>query len=446
LSFKKYLKIVFYLTVFIDLLASTLYFIVLFFYKSFGITNIHFYINIGLKFIVKNILISNLSFKVDIYAVLFFTTTIFIINFLLFNLHNSQNFIYSIFLKFFALGAFSANNLITVAVFMEASALVVFVWLLQSPYDQKTIAANSYFIYSSLGSFFLILSSCFPFINCTNNLFTTTSLSSVPVQNKLLILSLLGFLIKLPTAPFQQWLLQAHTEANTAGSVVLASILLKISAFGLFRLIAPIQLNYLPTFLIVLCCTFSVWYVLTILWFESDLKRIVAHSSIVHMNIYILTYVYLKESIGINFIFILLVHSILVSLLFFLFGCLMARTHSRNYKQFSGILTIVPKLNLYILVTLFFYGAFPITVIFLLEFFLSYSYLKYSIFFAILVLIIFSFIFLKLLLVYSSLSTNSVRPILVISDINFREACSIYILLLLLFYICLVWLLALYLG
>jgi NADH-quinone oxidoreductase subunit M len=158
---------------------------------------------------------------------------------------------------------------------MEMSAILTLFVILSSSGTKKLVAGLYYFVYSSISGFILIFSTVG--IIEANGSTTFRSLRGhlipwgeghTPAVSVFLFLIVAALLIKIPTGPFYHWLLKAHVEASTAGSLVLAAIMLKMPAYGLIRIIAlcdTVESHFLFLFVIVCCllavtaCTSQMW-------------------------------------------------------------------------------------------------------------------------------------------------------------------------------------------
>ena len=167
----------------------------------------------------------------------------------------------------------------------------------------------------------------------------------------LTILLFFGFAVKIPVFPFHLWLPEAHVEAPTVGSVLLAGILLKLGGYGMLRLLVPISANvlieYKSIFLTLVCL--SILYGGLAAIRQVDIKKIIAYSSVVHMNIGLLG-LFTQTSAGIvGFIFLMCSHGLISSALFFAVGMLYERIHTKNILYIKGLARIMPKFSLFFL-------------------------------------------------------------------------------------------------
>ncbi|MDD2877835.1 MAG: NADH-quinone oxidoreductase subunit M [Acidiphilium sp.] len=157
----------------------------------------------------------------------------------------------------------------------------------------------------------------------------------------------IAFLVKLPSFPVHTWLPETHTEAPTAGSVILASILLKTAAYGLLRFAVPLfvaashQIAPIAMGLGVI----SIFYGAILAYGQNDLKKLVAYSSISHMG-FVLVGIYTFNAIAWQGVVILMIaHGISTGALFITVGSIQKRLHTRDLGQMGGLWTDLPRLS-----------------------------------------------------------------------------------------------------
>jgi len=162
----------------------------------------------------------------------------------------------------------------------------------------------------------------------------------------------IAFAIKVPVWPFHTWLPDAHTEAPTAGSMILAGVLLKLGAFGFLRLVLPLypqQSNYYASALAFLAVMGIIFGALAS-WGQTDFKRLVAYSSVNHMGFVVLGIAAAAHSIGSENATIALNgavlqmfnHGLSAAGMFFLVGVIYERTHTRNLNDYGGLFPLIP--------------------------------------------------------------------------------------------------------
>jgi NADH-quinone oxidoreductase subunit M len=163
----------------------------------------------------------------------------------------------------------------------------------------------------------------------------------------------IAFTVKLPAAPFHTWLPDAHTQAPTGGSVILAGVMLKTGAYGLLRFVVPLFPEAAHEFapIAMMLGTISVLYAAMMAFAQSDLKRLIAYTSISHMG-FILLGIFSWNFLALQgAVITMLAHGISAAALFMIAGALQERLHTREMDRMGGLWTAVPHLSA---ITLFF--------------------------------------------------------------------------------------------
>jgi NADH-quinone oxidoreductase subunit M len=155
---------------------------------------------------------------------------------------------------------------------------------------------------------------------------------------------MLGFAVKVPLFPFHTWLPLAHTEAPTAGSVILAGVLLKLGTYGIYRFVfafAPMAVvEYAP--LVALVCIVGILYGGLICWVQTDVKKLVAYSSVAHLGFCVLGMFALNGAGLTGSIFYMINHGLSTGALFLLIGMIYERYHTRSMKELGGLAAKMP--------------------------------------------------------------------------------------------------------
>jgi len=246
------------------------------------------------------------------------------------------------------IGLFAASNLFLFFVFWELMLIPVFLLIGVWGGPGRVYAAVKFLIFTLSGSVLMLVGIIAIYRTCGTLDFKALALAKASLQPEqqawLFAAFLAAFAVKVPMFPVHTWLPNAHTEAPTAGSVILAGILLKMGAYGFLRVSLPILPHGVQLFLkpmLIISAVAIVWgaYVTLV---QTDVKRLIAFSSVSHMGFVTLGIFTLNRS-GVEGAILQMVNHVIISAALFLcVGMIYERTHSREIKDYGGVARVAP--------------------------------------------------------------------------------------------------------
>jgi NADH-quinone oxidoreductase subunit M len=257
------------------------------------------------------------------------------------------------------LGVFVARDVLLFYIFFELTLIPMFFIIGIWGGPERRYAAAKFFLFTFAGSVFTLAGVVY--LGLRAGTFDLTRLMvfaqgpqlTDPQRFWVLMAFLAGFAVKVPLFPVHTWLPLAHTEAPTAGSVILAGVLLKLGTYGLLRLALPLAMVssaasglVYPTTLKVLAilCIVGIIYGALVAWVQRDIKKLVAYSSVSHLGFCVLGMLALT-AIGIQgSILYMINHGLSTGALFLVIGMIYDRYHTRDIDQLSGLARVMPKL------------------------------------------------------------------------------------------------------
>lgn len=268
--------------------------------------------------------------------------------------------------------SFSTTNLLLFFVCFEATLLPIVALIHKfGSREKKSLAANYIFVYTVVGSIFLL--PALLDIGIANGSFNIVQLyasEELILGGSLTVLfCIIAFMIKIPTYPLHNWLTHAHVEAPTIGSVILAALLLKLGTYGLIRVVLPVFPNLFLHFKAFgqSLATISTLLASAMALRQLDLKRIVAYSSIAHMNFGLLALFNANADGLISNIILMFGHGLVAAGLFMVVGLIYDRFKSKLILEVGGLRESAPILGTLFLVFAVANFGFPGTVNFVAE-------------------------------------------------------------------------------
>lgn len=287
------------------------------------------------------------------------------------------------FILILLIGVFTIMDIIGFYILFEAILIPMFIVIgIWGSREEKVKAAFYFFFYTLIGSL-LMLISIFKLYSITG---TTNYLNLIIIElpSHLQFWMFIGFFcslsVKIPMIPFHIWLPQAHVEAPVAGSVLLAGILLKLGGYGFIRFgypLFPLAAEHFSPFIILLSLIAVVYASFTTCR-QTDIKRLIAYSSVSHMGLVTLAiFCHSKEGI-IASIIMMIAHGLVSSGLFMSSAVLYVRHHSRAIRYFRGLVVTMPIFSIITLILILANIGFPITFNFIAEFLSILTAFTYS--------------------------------------------------------------------
>ena len=243
-------------------------------------------------------------------------------------------------------GMFCATDLVLFYIFFEAVLIPMFIIIGVWGGKRRVYASFKFFLYTLLGSVLLLLAILSLAQSATTNI-AELSTQAIPLatQKWLWLAFFASFAVKVPMWPVHTWLPDAHVEAPTAGSVILAGVLLKMGGYGFLRLSLPIlpEASVYFTPMIYGLSVIAVVYTSLVALAQEDMKKLIAYSSIAHMG-FVTIGIFSMTKQGIEgAMFQMISHGVVSAALFLCVGVIYDRLHTREINRYGGLVNNMPK-------------------------------------------------------------------------------------------------------
>ena len=298
------------------------------------------------------------------------------------------------------IGVFSALDSLLFYFFWEAMLIPMFVIIGVWGGPRRVYATLKFFLYTFLGSVLMLVALIYLYLKAGD--YSIAAMQQLPLtlteQRWIFIAFLLAFAVKVPMWPVHTWLPDAHVEAPTGGSVILAAIMLKMGGYGLLRFSLPItpDASHELDWLMVALSLIAIVYIAFVALVQQDMKKLVAYSSIAHMGFVTLgafLVFYIMAATGsaqgaVNGLDGALVqmisHGLISGALFLCIGVMYDRLHTRDISAYGGVINVMPKFGAFMVLFALANSGLPGTSGFVGEFLVILASFKASLWFALL--------------------------------------------------------------
>ena len=245
------------------------------------------------------------------------------------------------------IGVFCALDAILFYVFWEGMLIPMFLIIGVWGGPRRVYATIKFFLYTFLGSVLMLVALLYLYFHSGDS-FSLLAFQKTPLgmtaQILIFLALFLAFAVKIPMWPVHTWLPDAHVEAPTGGSVILAAVMLKMGAYGFLRLSLPIvpDASHRLAWLMIALSLIAIVYVALVAIVQEDMKKLIAYSSVAHMGFVTLGF-FMFDGVAIEGgIIQMLSHGFISAAMFFCVGVLYDRMHTRNIKAYGGVVNVMP--------------------------------------------------------------------------------------------------------
>ena len=279
-------------------------------------------------------------------------------------------------------GIFASLDGILFYTFFEASLIPLYLIIGIWGGPNRVYAAFKFFLFTLLGSLLFLIALIYLFIHSGS--FSIQEWQQMPIPKEpqmwIFLAFLVAFAVKVPMWPVHTWLPDAHVEAPTGGSIVLAAIALKLGAYGFLRFslpIAPDASHELSGFILGLSLI-AIVYIGLVALVQEDMKKLVAYSSIAHMGFVTLGF-FMFSALGLEGALVQMIsHGFIAGAMFYCIGVMYDRVHSRKIVDYGGVVNTMPKFAAFFMLFAMANAGLPATSGFVGEFMVILAAVKFN--------------------------------------------------------------------